>query len=433
MHLKNTFLKITAAAAAFAVLSGCGVKPTEQSVSENTEIQTSAEVSAETTEPIVTEETEQEIDYSTLSEEEIRQLIIDRSLMTLGDTSRVEAALRKAENGEEITVAYIGGSITEGLTAGPDNCWAKLSYDWLCGQYPDAKINYVNAGMSGTPSILGAVRAERDVVSPYGGADIVFVEFAVNDGQEQMYKECYESLVKGMLNLDEDTAVVLLFTVLKNKYSCQPHMSEVGENYSLPMISVGDAINPEIDEGRMTWEDYSDDESHPNYWGHQLVCDFITNYFEKVIEGMGEAKPINDISGIEPVFGDRFTKLHILDSSNLTPVSVGEYTEKQMLSQFPNSWMRRGGENLGISFEITCKDLFVIYHCQNSARYATADVYIDGEKVDSVKSGDESGWGNPAAQLVYSGSEVKTHTVELKMAEGHEDNYFGLLGFGYSD
>ena len=94
------------------------------------------------------------------------EMIIQSSLLDMGSPERFADKLNKAANGEEITVAYIGGSITEGYTVEPEQCWAYLTHQWLCGQYPDAKINYVNVGLSGTPSTLGLIRADRDVIAP---------------------------------------------------------------------------------------------------------------------------------------------------------------------------------------------------------------------------------------------------------------------------
>ena len=65
--------------------------------------------------------------------------------------------------------------------------------------FPDTAVNYVNAGLSGTPSVLGVVRAERDLFGEKQ-PDIIFIEFAVNDGGDQQYKDCYESLVKKCLD-----------------------------------------------------------------------------------------------------------------------------------------------------------------------------------------------------------------------------------------
>lgn len=432
-YLKPTALLLAAA----MLLSSCSTSEPQET--QNTTIPAqeseSASETSETTPPA--EETQpEELDYDSLSEDEYRRLLIERSLISAGDTSRIEAALTRAKNGEEITVAYIGGSITEGLTAGAEKCWAKLSYDWLCEQIPDGKINYVNAGMSGTPSTLGVIRVERDVIKPYGNPDIVFIEFAVNDGGSSLDKDAYESLVRRMLSLDRNTAVVLLFTVLKNGYTCETtHMKAIGEHYDLPMISVNTALTPEFSAGRMAWEKYSDDESHPNEWGHELVKDFVANFYTKVLDGTDGEKPISDVSAIEPLYGADYTNVHLLDRTNLTPVSLGEYTDdKDTIAQFPNGWTRKGGDNEGIVFEITCKDLFVIFHCAKNKKFAKADVYVDGEYQTSVESSKETGWGNPEAQLLFNRDKVEKHTVEFKIAE-EEDNYcyFGILGFGYTD
>lgn len=53
-------------------------------------------------------------------------------------------------------------------------------------------VQYVNAGLSGTPSKLGILRLDRDVLAYE--PDICFIEFAVNDGTETDYQNAYESI-----------------------------------------------------------------------------------------------------------------------------------------------------------------------------------------------------------------------------------------------
>ena len=153
-----------------------------------------------------------------VSSEELREYMVNNSLMTLGDTSRMINVMKKAEAGEEITVGFIGGSITEGISAGDSLCYAKLTHNALCEMFPDTAVNYVNAGLSGTPSGLGVVRAERDLFGEKQ-PDIIFIEFAVNDGGDQQYKDCYESLVKKCLDKENAPAVVLLFKI--GRASCR--------------------------------------------------------------------------------------------------------------------------------------------------------------------------------------------------------------------
>lgn len=373
-----------------------------------------------------------EPDYSALSEEEIYRLMVERSLMTTGDMTRMANVLKKAENGEEITIAYIGGSITEGMTvtpAHPELCWAYLSYEWLCEKYPAAKINYVNAGLSGTPSILGNARLERDVLAQ--NADICFVEFAVNDGGTAEYKNSYESLVRTLLTQDKDIAVVLLFTVIESGHTCQPHMSQIGNNYALPMISEPDSLGVEFAKGRMTWQDYSDDQSHPNEYGHTVVRDFVTNYFEKVMETVDANVGAVDKTLPAPVFSDRFENMHFIDSEKLNAELVG-FQEYNVHNAFQNGWMFRGSDDASMKFTLNCKSLELIYKANNNDLYADADIYVDGERVRTVSSNQGDGWNNPVTSLVIDNDESAEHTVEIKVSGG-ENHYFAVLGFGYCD
>ena len=165
--------------------------------------------------------------------EKFQAAMVSRSLYSLGNTSRLKAKLRQAQSGEDMTVAYIGGSITRGETAGAEGCYAKLSYNYIAEKYGTCdNVKYVNAGVSGTPSVLGNLRLQKDVLDY--NADIVFVEFAVNDAQDNTHKESYESLVRTVLTQENDPAVVLIFNRTANGYTAQEYMKEIGDYYSLP-------------------------------------------------------------------------------------------------------------------------------------------------------------------------------------------------------
>lgn len=371
-------------------------------------------------------------DKPTLSDEATYNAMVERSLMTTGDMTRMANVLKKAENGEEITIAYIGGSITEGLTvapAEPELCWAYLSHKWLCEKYPDTKINYVNAGLSGTPSILGNVRLERDVLAY--DPDICFVEFAVNDGMEAQYRNSYESLVRTLLENENDIAVVLLFTVIESGHTCQPHMSEIGNNYGLPMISEPDSLGVEFSEGRMTWQEYSDDQSHPNVRGHQIVRDFLSHYFETVMETVDENTGTVDRTLPEAKYSDRFVDMHFIDSEKLEPELVG-FEKDAAHSWFQNSWSYFNSTGASFKFKINCKSLEMVLKANKSKAYAEAEIYIDGELTTTVSGYRKDGWENPVTELLIDNDEAAEHTVEIKIADGNK-RYFAVLGFGYCD
>ncbi len=427
--------------AAALIMAGCGnssapaVSP-EAGTSAVT-VKTEAPAASEAAVSETTAESGSEIEN--MSPEQKRKMIVNNSLFHIGSTERFRKAFDKAKNGEEITVAFIGGSITEGYTVQPDECWAYLTHKWLCEKYSDAKINYVNAGLSGTPSTLGLIRAERDVIEPCGEPDIVFVEFAVNDAQSSLDKEAYESLVRKFLLLDSEPAVALVFMRTDNGYSCQSQQSEIGLHYNLPMISLDDALTLAIDDGFMTWEDYSNDGAHPNPEGCKLIAEMVELMLDvQAGDASGhrdvgdEDRPV-DAGNTEPLYGDKFTDMHLLDSSMITPTDMGEYSGREILGSFPNGWARKGGENDGITFDMMFDDLFLVYHCNKNKRFGAADVYVDGEKQVTVNSYAADGWSNPVPKLIMRGNGEMKHTVEIKMQDGHEDDYFGILAFGYTD
>jgi hypothetical protein len=96
----------------------------------------------------------------------------------------------KMRAGGKLTVAYFGGSITAA------NGWRPQTTAWLQQHYPKAKVTEVNAAIGGTGSDLGVFRLGHDVLEHR--PDLVFVEFAVNDGgasPEQIYC-CMEGIVR---------------------------------------------------------------------------------------------------------------------------------------------------------------------------------------------------------------------------------------------
>lgn len=421
--MKKQFIALLSAASLLFTACSNG-SPSSDTVSEGSS--SAVTIDSEVTVDISQEDIE-------LTNQDYYNRMIERSLLSMGDTARMENVLRKAERGEEITVAYIGGSITYGMTvapASPEKCWAYLTYKWLCDKYPQAKVNYVNAGISGTPSILGNLRLERDVLS--FEPDICFVEFAVNDGNGFNYKSAYESLVRTLFADENDIAVVLFFTILKSGHTCQPHMSQIGENYSLPMISEPDSLWVEMNEGRMSWEDYSDDESHPNEYGHQVVADLITYYFENVINGMSENDGVIDKTLPAPVFSERYQNMHYIDNETLEVTEAFGFVEDAVHENFKNGWSYKGDTGASLKFTIRCKSLEMVYKENNSKVYGDADIYIDGEKYTTIRSNVSDGWNNPETAFLIDRDEVAEHEVEIVVEQGKKC-YFGIMGFGYCD
>ncbi len=360
-----------------------------------------------------------------------------RSIVSVGDLSRFAKAIKKAESGEDITVAYIGGSVTEGTGGGASSCYARISANWIAKRYPDINVNYVNAGIGGTTSVLGNIRVGEDVLSR--NPDIVFVEFGVNDRDDDHHLETYESLVRTILSSEGDPAAILLFSAHKNidaypgnGYGRQETQKLVGEFYDLPMISIGSAINPAIEEGLIEWSDFSGDDVHPNKWGHQVYSDMIEYFLDTARASVKNMS--DDELKISPIETDshtpaRYENLKFRDRSSLDLVSAGSWKDSQFGDRFDNGWKRSGAENENspFTFKFTGSNLFLLY--QGGEDFARLRVSIDGGDEIEVYSGGGSGIGY---KLIASLEAEGEHTVSIRVRDEDKDRDAYIFAAAYN-
>ncbi len=370
-------------------------------------------------------------------EEEVSEMI-QRSLMQTGNNYRLKRAIEKARNGEEVVIAYIGGSITEGANAAPRNtkCYAYLSYEYFKNTFANGgdNVKFVNAGLSGTPSTVGLARYDKDVLAKVGEPDIVFVEFAVNDGDDPTKGDCFESLVLNSLQGEKDPAVVLIFSVFKSKWNLQSTLAPVGTHYNLPMISIKDAVLPALSSGELTEAEFFSDIYHPTNAGHQLMADCI-NYMFDVVDA--EPASLEDITIPDtPKIGNSFVGFKVLDSTTEGVVAGGFASKDSALSgpSFKDNWMKKSTDaNEALKATVTCKNAILYFKSSSSSVYGKADVFVDGNKVATLNGYSTGGWNNPQLKILFDEDTAKEHTIEVKMAQGDEGKAFTVLAIGYTE
>lgn len=416
-------LKLTSFLAAVAVcvslFSGC---TSDTEPTENAETAQTAEA-ATFSYPLIE-------DDASLSEAEKQML--STSLVSVGNTHRLNEKLRTLENGGEITLGFIGGSITYGYTVQPDECFASKVTDLLKERYPSGTVNYVNKGISGTPSILGNLRLKRDILD--NNADIIFVEYAVNDGMETDYKESYESLVRTALGQENEPAVVLIFNRTKEGHSAQEYMKNIGEFYSLPMISTADAFTEALDNGTIKWEDYYNDAAHPNPNGHTLFCKLIAHAFDESLKVQSDEY----VLPAESIFGAPYKNATLIESdydgsdSNFTMESLGSYTNSSSADGFTKGWSFDKSTNEPMKFRVNANGLFIICRRNNNASMGKFEVYINGARAKVVDTNQSDGWGDPYAFKIIKWQETKDMEIEIRPAEDSLDKNIDILGIGFS-
>jgi lysophospholipase L1-like esterase len=395
--------------------------------------------------------------------------MIRKSLMQVGHPKRLENVLQKAGKGEDVTLGFIGGSITQGAGAIPihEKSYARVFADRFEKKYCNGgKVELVKAGVGGTPSELGMCRFERDVLrNGEKKPDLIVIEFAVNDEGDETKGVCYESLVRKALALPWKPAVVLLFAVFSFDWNLQDRLGPVGVRYDIPMVSVMDAVTPQFtllpEDGRVISKNqFFYDVYHPSNLGHQVMADCIINLMDEVNEKYSDVgydeKPLDRIV---PVIGGDFEKVELVDRNELDRVKkkyhinslkegcfdqidkdlqmVEMDKEIEPVPEFPYNWSHQPksdnseatGSNSGFKMNLTCSKLLLLFKDSGNPAYGTAEVFVDGKKImdaDPLKVG----WTHCNAVILFNEKETAGHVVEIKMAEGMENKKFTILGFG---
>ncbi|MCM1103678.1 MAG: GDSL-type esterase/lipase family protein [Clostridium sp.] len=349
------------------------------------------------------------------------------------DDAALAAVMRKAENGEPVTIACIGGSITQGtISNGSDDrevagkkCYADLYFSWWEQTFPETDFTFINAGIGATDSYIGVHRVQKDVLD--FEPDLVLVEFSVNDADSLTFKTTYDNLVRRILLADNHPAAMLLFMGQTNGATAQGSHVLVGFNYKLPMVSYASLIQDMMEQEVYTEKQLSGDEVHPSALGHAITGEILWKYLNAVYMQRNEL-PEPQIFNMDAVTREIYLNASILDSETITPLDFGSFEESSKFQPFPNDWTCEGGEG-GIVFEASFQRLGILYHRTVDGLSGQFDVLVDGERVATLNADFTGGWGNCAeAREVFAGDAAETHTVEIRKAADSTGDVFTVLG-----
>jgi len=174
-------------------------------------------------------------------------------------------------------VACLGGSIT--VATG----WRDRIWEFLRKTFPETTLDFINAGIGGTDSSLGAFRLETDVFKN-GPVDLFFVEFAVNDGGKEGPEpvRAMEGIVRHARRLNPEIDIVFSYFIdtdklnMLNEGKTPPIIAahdRVAAHYNIPAINLAEEMARRIRAGEFTWEQFSGDTCHPSPFGHTLYAE----------------------------------------------------------------------------------------------------------------------------------------------------------------
>ena len=407
---------------------------------------------------------EDEIDFTSAQ----YQAMLDASVICEGDLTRLREAAAKAMRGEEVTVAFIGGSITQGAAAKPigTRCYAYLAYKAFCSRFaggiPESEtqvlsptVRFVKAGVGGTSSEFGVCRYERDVlregtVTP----DVLVIEFAVNDMGDETEGEAFESLIAKAQEGPGNPAVIIMFSVFMDDWNLEERLVPIGKLYNLPMVSVKRAVVDQFYQEKpvITKRQYFYDLYHPTNEGHQVMADCLDRIFA-LAHGQPGCSQADTAAGKAPALPEEvlarpsrwlkgvrtYSRNQISSCPAIKDFAPGGFTgtdnvlqcvQKDELAgafpEFEDNWMFTGGEPM--RFTVSAKDILLIYKDDSSERFGKAAVFVDGKPAREIDPR-EIGWVHCNALIVLRGEEVKEHQVEIRVEEGKT---FTLLGISFT-
>lgn len=200
-----------------------------------------------------------------------------------------------ARSGGELSVVFLGGSLTWGAQATnpQDTSFRALVQKRLIDKYPNAHFRFGDAAIGGTSSQLAAFRLDRDVLSRK--PDLVFLDFTINDGP---YVEpsparlaSYESLVRRLVQ----AGIPVVQVILSSKKDVLPNPparpldakhKEIAAAYGLPVADAVALVKKRVASGIVTpdqlW-DLVEDRTHPGDAGYALYADAVWETFQRAV------------------------------------------------------------------------------------------------------------------------------------------------------
>lgn len=361
-----------------------------------------------------------------------QEAILARSLVSPGDPARILHVMARAQRGEPVTVAVIGGSITQGaMASSPEHIYGSLIAKWWQDRFPQSKVTFVNAGIGATGTPFGCVRARRDLLSHK--PDFVVVEYAVNDGNDEAYAETYEGLIRQILKQPNRPGVVLLFMMNKAGGNAQEWEAKVGRHYNLPMVSYRDALWPEIEAGRMKWSDISPDEVHPNDFGHAQAARYVTILLDTIAARLKPGAPLPAVARIpKSLLTDTFEFTSYTPAPDLKPVRNEGWT----YDEAGKCW-RADRPGSVIEFEAVGRQFSLTFWRIRGAM-GRARVTVDDGAPVTLEGWFDATWGGytPTEQIARDLPAGK-HRIRIEVLEekaplstGHEFKVFGVGAAG---
>ncbi len=353
-----------------------------------------------------------------------------------GDVKRIKKLLERAEQGEKLTIGFIGGSITQGSVATePTGCYAYRVYQWFVDNFPKSEFKYVNAGIGGTTSHFGVARCEDDLLK--FNPDFIITEFSVNDDNSLFYRETYEGLVRRIYQHESKPAMLILHNVFYDSgTNAQDQHQVLGQYYHIPCLSMKTSIYQSVVSGAIPVRDITPDDLHPNDKGHDLLARLVTYFLDRVQTGLIKPMENNDGGDCDtckqpckpmlpnPVTPNAYEKAYRMQAGTESAIHGFVHdTEEQyhITDTFKKGFIGRENGDY-VEFKVTATEIAVQYRKSKTHPACRAYVTVDGGAPVMLDANFMETWGDKTEiTICLLHGEKKEHTVRVEVVDGGLD------------
>ena len=348
-----------------------------------------------------------------------------RAVSNKGNNYRMKKLMERAEAGEKLNIAFLGGSITQGSVATrPELCYAHRVFEWWCEKFPNAEFTYINGGIGGTTSQFGVSRADSDVLA--FEPDFVCIDFSVNDESYAHFMETYEGLVRKIYTYKTKPAVMLVHNVFYNNGgNAQIMHSRIGRHYDIPSVSMQSTLYQAVVSGLIPNRDITPDDLHPNDAGHELVASVITYGLEEIMKAPKDAEPADLPAPLTAnAYEDSVRYRNINSEPQLAGFVKDTAKQSHITDCFKYGWTAKNTGD-AISFEIEGSCIAVQFRKSVKLPAPVAEIVIDGDESTRtvLDANFDETWGDKLElYTVMEHGENKKHKVDIRLTETHPDD-----------
>lgn len=342
----------------------------------------------------------------------------------------------KLRAGKPVTVAFIGGSVTQ-----MDNKYRNQTAKYLQSLYPTVKMKFINAGVSGTGTDLGAARL-YDQVMQYN-PDLVFMEFAVNGA----YVPGMEGMIRQVHDMDLKTEICLLYAISTGQSAVYAKgalpenimgLEKLADHYHLPSIHMGVETAALEASGKLVWKGdpevikdrivFSKDGTHPTTEGGNLYAAAIG----RSLNALSLDSKLALLPFPRPLTADSWADAKALDPS-MAQFSRGweqVATAGGDLGQF-TPWFAtvmstgKPGSSFGFDFYGTKVGVFDI----GGPEMGQLEVYVDGKRQAVINRFNRFCNNRYRGQYFYVDTKPGRHHIEFRVS-GEIPDKRAILGEG---